>query len=86
MTIMRTVEIPADRRVFLNLPLELPVGKAKVTVTSQMEKPSVNVYDAVTNLRGIAKKMGSTLTMEHFHEMQREDLRLEEERYQNFYK
>ena len=33
MTIEQTVEIPADRRIFFDLPPELPVGKAKVELT-----------------------------------------------------
>ena len=33
MTITQTVEIPASRRIFLDLPLELPVGKAKLELT-----------------------------------------------------
>ena len=33
MTIEQTVEIPADRRIFLDLPTELPVGKVKVELT-----------------------------------------------------
>ena len=82
MTIEQTVEIPASRRIFLDLPEELPVGKAKVTITPQIEKPSAIVYDAATKLRGLAKKMGSTLTVERFLEMRQEDLRLEEEKYQ----
>jgi hypothetical protein len=30
MTIEQTVEIPANHRIFLDLPQELPIGKAKV--------------------------------------------------------
>jgi len=81
MTIVQTVQIPANRRIYLDLPPELPVGKAKVTVTSQAEMPSTGVYETATNLRGLAKKMGSTLTVERFLEMRQEDLRLEEEEY-----
>ena len=85
MTITQTVEITADRRIFLDLPLDLPVGKAKVTVTPQPEKPPANVYETATSLRGLAKKMGSTLTVEQFHEIQREDSRLEEEKYSRLF-
>jgi len=35
MTITQTVEVPASRRIFLDLPPELPLGKAKVTVTPE---------------------------------------------------
>jgi hypothetical protein len=85
MTITQTVEIPENRRIFLDLPLDLPVGKAKVTVTPQTEKPSASVYEAATSLRGFAKKMGSTLTVERFHEMMREDKHLEEEKYKRLF-
>ena len=33
MTIEQTIEIPASHRIFLDLPLELPVGKAKIEFT-----------------------------------------------------
>ena len=85
MTIEQTIEIPADHRIFLDLPLELPVGKAKITVTPQMEKSVANGYEAVANLRGLAKKMGSTLTVERFLEMRQEDLLLEEAKYRRFF-
>ena len=38
MTIEQTVEIPASRRITLDLPLELPMGKAKVELTVTPEK------------------------------------------------
>ena len=85
MTITQTVEIPASRRLFLDLPLELPIGKAKVTVTPQIESPAVNIHETATKLRGLAKKMGSTLTVESFIEMRQEDLRLEEEKFEKFF-
>lgn len=33
MTVTQTVDIPASRRVFLDLPQELPVGRANITVS-----------------------------------------------------
>ena len=85
MTVEQTIEIPASHRIFLDLPLELPVGKAKITITPQTEKPADNAYETVENLRGLAKKLGSTLTVESFLEMRREDLRLEEAKYQKLF-
>jgi len=38
MTITQTVDIPADRRVSLKLPHDLPVGKAKIIIFSQADK------------------------------------------------
>jgi len=84
MIIEQTVEIPANHRIFLDLPPELPVGKARITITPQPEKPAANIYDTVTKLRGLAKEMGSSLTVEEFLEMRQEDLRLEEEKYRKF--
>ena len=85
MTITQTVEIPANRRLFISLPVELPLGKAKITITPQTEIPPAENYKIIANLRGLAKKMGSTLTMKSFQEMQQEDLRLEEEKHQIFF-
>jgi hypothetical protein len=85
MTIEQTIEVPVDRRIFLDLPIELPVGWAKITITPQAKKPVKNIYGAVENLRGLAKRMGSTLTVERFLDMRREDLRLEEEKIEKFF-
>jgi len=81
MTIEQTVTIPANHQISLNLPNELPVGKAKITITPQTEKHSADARRTIENLRGLAKRMGSTLTVNSFLEMRREDLRLEEEKY-----
>jgi len=85
MTITQTVEIPADRRIFLDLPPELPVGKAKITITSQAEKHTSNSYEAAVCLRGLTKKMGSDLTVERFLESRQEDFLLEEAKYRRFF-
>ena len=85
MTIEQTIEIPVSRRIFLDLPLELPVGKAKITVTPQTEKPATDVYEAAKNLRGLAKKMGANVTVERFLEMRKDDLRFEEEKFLKFF-
>ena len=85
MTIEQTIEIPASHRIFLDLPLELPAGKAKITITPQTEKQTTTAYETIENLRGLAQKLGSTLTVESFLEMGREDARLEEEQYQKLF-
>ena len=79
------VDIPADHKIFLELPPELPVGKAKITITAQTEKPSDNPHEAIKNLRGITKRMGSSITAERFREMRQEDAHLEEEKYRRFF-
>jgi len=46
MTIEQTVEIPADRRIFLDIPPQIPVGKAhlevKVIPFAKKEKKPIN--------------------------------------------
>ena len=37
MTITQTVEIPADRRLIIDVPREVPTGKARLTFTSMTE-------------------------------------------------
>ena len=85
MTITQTINIPANRRIFLDLPSELPIGRAQVEFRvisfPDQEKMSANAYEATLNLRGLAKKMGSTLTVESFHKMMRDDKTLEDEQY-----
>jgi hypothetical protein len=81
MTIEQTVEIPANRRLTLDLdvPEDLPLGLAKVEVTftpavPRPKKPTVTADD----LCGIA--MDSSLTVERFLSMKREELLLENEK------
>jgi hypothetical protein len=86
MTVEQTVEIPADRRIFLDLPLA-PVGKAHiaVTITPESARPAAECADAgsssgwINPLWGRAKARGSKLTLERFEKMQREDIELENE-------
>ena len=92
MTITQTVDISADRRVRFDfeVPLEIPEGKAQVEFkvipfVKKEEKPVADAYEAITNLWGIGKEMGSTLTVEEFREMRREDLRLEEEKFNRLF-
>jgi hypothetical protein len=85
MIIEQTVDIPADRRIFLDLPEDSPAGKAKITVTFEADKALPDRYAALENLRGIAKRMGSTLTVEQFLAMRREDLELEEAKYRRHF-
>ena len=51
MTITQTVEIPADRRLFLDLPPELPIGKAKIEFTITPE--SVAQRESIKSLKSL---------------------------------
>jgi len=78
MTIEQIVEIPADRRVFLDLPPELPVGKAKISVTSVAEKPSPNI--SLLSMRGSCKGIDN---MEAYFARKRADKALEDRKTEN---
>ncbi|MCL2765574.1 MAG: hypothetical protein FWD40_09900 [Treponema sp.] len=78
MTIEQTVTIPADYRIFLELPRSIPIGaRAKVSVAIP------TVFDSQSSsspnkksFRGILK--GKGITVDQFREMQNEDKTLEE--------
>jgi len=47
MTITQIVEIPANRRITLEVPREIPMGKAKVIVFTQSDKAAQNTEDCI---------------------------------------
>jgi predicted nucleic acid-binding protein len=56
MIIEQTIEIPANRRIFLDLPQELPVGKAKVELTITPEAaPQGKTVRPLASLLGVDK-------------------------------
>ena len=85
MIIEQMVDIPESRRISLDLPDYSPAGRAKITVTFEADQAVPERYAAIENLRGIAKRMGSTLTVEQFLAMGREDLELEEMKYRRHF-
>ena len=71
MTITQTVDIPADRRVFLDLPLELPVGRAKVELSIIPETmPQVEHVKPLSSFFGVDKGID---TMEAYFSRKRAD-------------
>ena len=42
MTIIQTVEIPANRRLIIDVPIEVPAGKAILTFTPASEKSALH--------------------------------------------
>ncbi|MDR3147280.1 MAG: hypothetical protein LBU00_02750 [Treponema sp.] len=75
MTIEQTVEIPASRRLVLDLPPEIPVGRAKAALTLTFETPPHR--DRIKSFRGILKGRG--ISLDRFMETQREDKALEDQ-------
>ena len=73
MAITQTVDIPADRRLIIEVPHEVPVGKVILTFTPAIQGKWVNP------LLGLAKAKGAKLTLERFREMQQEEIEQENE-------
>jgi hypothetical protein len=91
MTIEQTVEIQSDRRLVLDLPLELPVGRARVEVTVTPERNETTEErrrrsrEAIERCSGIGKRLGSKVTSDDVIAGHREDLAREEAKYQRLY-
>jgi hypothetical protein len=88
MTIEQTVEIHKNGIIHLDiaLPPPYPIGAARFAFTiTPADEPSTNPYEAIEQAAGFAKKLGSTLTVDRFLEMKREDLELEEAEYRRLF-
>jgi hypothetical protein len=62
--------------------------KQKASLTERINPPgdrTKNLYTAIEELEGFGLARGSTLTLERFAEMQKEDLELEEVQYRRLF-
>jgi hypothetical protein len=87
MTIEQIVEIPADHRLTIEVPPEIPAGKAILTFTPAGEaRPRRRLTErqraAIEKCHGIAK---GVLSSAEALEMRREDLELEEAKYRSIF-
>ena len=88
MTIEQTVEIPADHRLILEVPREIPPGKAVIAFTPvPAAKPAHRrtTAEAIEHCHGLAKRLGCTATSDDFLEQRRRDRELEDEQYLRLY-
>jgi len=81
MTIEQTVKIPADRRLYFDVPIEIPVG-----ATARFEIHWTPRKEAAKNLDAALEKIwtlckDSPVTVDSFLEMRRQDKELEENQY-----
>jgi hypothetical protein len=87
MTIEQTVEIPADHRLMIEVPSEIPAGRAILAFTPAGEtRPRHRLTEqqgaAIEKYRGIAK---GVLSSDESLEMRREDFELEEAKYRRLF-
>ena len=81
MTITQTVEIPADRRITLSVPPQIPTGAtARLEVIWFPPKKQSNSLDnALEKIWTLCKD--ASITVDGFLEMRRQDRELEEKQY-----
>ena len=85
MTIEKTIEIPASRKITLEVPPEIPVGSiARLELIWSSEKEMTNNLDlALEKIWMICKD--SSITVDSFLAMRRNDKELEETQYRKFF-
>jgi hypothetical protein len=77
--VTQTVDIPANSRLTLEVPPEVPVGRAILTFTpavlpkeeAGIRNDPLSAREALEMGRGIAKRLGSHLSSDRFLEMRR---------------
>ena len=84
MTIEQTVTIPADRRITLEVPPQIPAGtKARFEIIWFPENQTSNNLDTTLEKIWVLCKDAS-ITVDSFLEMRRHDKVLEENQYRQF--
>ena len=75
MTIERIVDVPANRRILLDLPPELPAGKVRISFFPVPEKANQGI--SLLSMRGSCKGLD---TMEAYFARKRSEKALEDNR------
>jgi hypothetical protein len=87
MTIEQTVTIPADHRLHLDfeVPPQIPAGAtARLELFwSPQNEAAKNLDATLEKIRGLCKN--STITVDNFLEMKREEVELEERQYRRLF-
>jgi len=85
MTIEQTIKIPADHRLTIDVPREVPVGAtARCEIHWFPRKEAINNLDAaLEEIWALCKD--APVTVDSFLEERRRDNEMEEERYRQFF-
>ena len=80
MTIEQTIEIPASRRIFLDLPPDIPIGKAKVelTLTALSNTPQAKNNGKIRLTEELKEKLLQGKTLRSLTGILHSDMSLEE--------
>jgi hypothetical protein len=77
MVIEQTIEVPANRRVTLDIPPQVPTGRTIIAFTPAADK-HIDPAEAVKQCCGITKRFGISLSGDDFLAMCRKDKELED--------
>ena len=79
MTITQTVDIPANRRLTIDIPPEVPVGKT-LLIFKPIDEASgcMTAQEAIERCSGIMQRLGFTFSSDDFLAMRRQDKELED--------
>jgi len=81
MVITQTVDIPPSRRLTIDVPREVPAGKAilvfKPLVEESLTVTAQEAVEAIKRCSGITKRYGITLSSDDFLAARRQDKELE---------
>ncbi|MFP3042921.1 hypothetical protein LQZ19_13970 [Treponema primitia] len=66
MTIEQTIEIPASRRIYIDLPSQIPAGKARIAINI-LECPCVDEIEAFSD-ENEATEFATRLSKKMIHE------------------
>ena len=79
MTFEQTVEIPADHRLTIDVPREVPAGRTVLIFKSDAEEFNrIKAQEAIKNCSGLARRMGVNFSSDDFLAMRRQDKELED--------
>jgi len=73
MTIEQTIEVPSNRRIILDVPPQIPIGKVQILVTPVEDSPKTGA--SLLSLRGSCKGLD---TMEAYFARKKTDKALED--------
>jgi hypothetical protein len=83
MIIEQTINVPANHRLTIEVPQEVPAGRTILTFTPAPGGETVSIDELTRELRELCKD--STLTVDSFLEMRRRDSEIEVSKYRQMF-
>jgi hypothetical protein len=85
MIIAQTFDIPASRRLVIDVPQEIPNGAVILTFTPAAARTNSQARDAIERCAGIARRMGCAVSSDDLLAERRRDKELEDIKYRRLF-